>query len=185
MQTDSDIIDIFSNVVAHGNKGNKLFTPLSEDNWQNEINEIPLFMGSIGTKELNVEQEAIQALVYDGTPEEIALNFKNQGNEVYQESPNLWKNALHFYTQGILQQCNDLKLNSILYSNRAAIYLDQENYRLCVEDCKDALANNMKNIKAHYRLGKAYLGLKEYSNAILAFETCLKVGWNWNYHFKD
>lgn len=45
--------------------------PFSEDNWEKEMEEIPLFMNQLKMtpgKE-NPALEAIQALVYDGTPE--------------------------------------------------------------------------------------------------------------------
>ena len=46
--------------------------PFSEDNWEQEMEQIPLFMKSMvpaSASASNPAMEAIQSLVYDGTPE--------------------------------------------------------------------------------------------------------------------
>ena len=63
------------------------------------IDEFPLFMHLPQDASENIPLAALQALLYDGTPEEQALNFKNQGNECYQVGPTGLKDALQFYTK--------------------------------------------------------------------------------------
>ncbi len=50
--------------------------------------------------EENVELEALRALQYEGTRAEIALGFKERGNEMVGEKR--WGDAKEFYTKGIL-----------------------------------------------------------------------------------
>ena len=77
---------------------------------------------------------AIQSLIYDGTPKEVAENFKNQGNEAFATKD--YPNALEFYNRGIsyLDEKDDFSdesvpfLYSTLLSNRSAIHLIRGNY---------------------------------------------------------
>lgn len=48
----------------------------------------------------NIQLEALRALQYEGTPAEVALGFKERGNEMVAEKR--WKDAKEFYTKGIL-----------------------------------------------------------------------------------
>ncbi|RFU27032.1 hypothetical protein B7463_g9297, partial [Scytalidium lignicola] len=61
-----------------------------------ELNKSPLFMTEL---EENDDLEAIRALAYEGTPEEVAAGFKERGNECFAEKK--WKDAKEFYTKGI------------------------------------------------------------------------------------
>lgn len=46
-----------------------------------------------------MELEAMRALQYEGTPSEIALGFKEQGNAMTKAKS--WKDGKEFYTKGI------------------------------------------------------------------------------------
>lgn len=50
--------------------------------------------------EENIQLEALRALQYEGTRAEVALGFKERGNESVAEKR--WKDAKEFYTKGIL-----------------------------------------------------------------------------------
>jgi hypothetical protein len=75
-----------------------------------EMNRIPLFMTSLdepniaadgkANAEENVLIEALKALAYEGTPFEVAANFKEQGNEAARMKN--WSDAREFYSKGIL-----------------------------------------------------------------------------------
>ncbi len=97
----------------------------------------PLFMTESDMPQ-NVEENpflmAIQSLIYDGTPKEVAENFKNQGNEAF--SIKDYDNALEFYNRGIayLEEKDDgtdasvPDLYSVILSNRSAIHLIRGEY---------------------------------------------------------
>jgi len=84
----------------------------------------PLFMQSLDPNDAaeNVELEALKALAYEGTPLEIAQNFKEQGNEAYLEKR--FRDALEFYSKGIAAKSGDLTLDRLLLLNRAAVNLE-------------------------------------------------------------
>jgi hypothetical protein len=150
-----------------------------------ELNKTPLFMTEL---EENDEIEAFKALAYEGTPAEVALGFKDNGNECFKAGK--WKDAKEFYTKGIdvLQDeqrkrkaaMADAKSHSedsdeeiqkqlsILEAclvNRAACHLSLQNYRSCTLDCAAALRLNDNNIKAYYRSSKALLALQRLAEA--------------------
>jgi len=62
-----------------------------------ELKKSPLFMEELDMD--NEEVMAMQALAYDGTPLENALNFKEQGNECFREKR--WVDAKEFYGKGV------------------------------------------------------------------------------------
>ncbi|KAL9618199.1 MAG: hypothetical protein Q9204_008425, partial [Flavoplaca sp. TL-2023a] len=72
----------------------------------NMMKRTPLFMtevdelgGDGGAPSENIELEALRALQYEGTRAEIALGFKERGNEMVGEKK--WSDAREFYTKGI------------------------------------------------------------------------------------
>lgn len=139
----------------------------SADDIVKELNRLPFFMttldetdGDIGE---NAELEALRSLAYEGEPDEVATNFKNQGNDCYKVKD--YKNAIEYYTKGIEVDCGVDSINASLYSNRAACNLELKNYRRCIEDCKKVLIIDSKNIKACYRSGKAFFAVDRYEEA--------------------
>lgn len=146
-----------------------------------DLNKIPLFMTNL---EENDDVEALRALAYEGTPFEVAGNFKEHGNESFTKKN--WKDAKEFYEKAICSlaketrnrqeseknkavTANEIKQEvSILESclvNRAACHLQLQNYRSCIQDCGEALKINPRNIKAYYRSSKALLALGKISEA--------------------
>jgi len=68
-----------------------------------DLNQIPFFMTEFkeGDEE-NPQIEALRALAYDGEPDEIAENFKAQGNDCFKTKK--FKDAIQFYTQALDQK---------------------------------------------------------------------------------
>lgn len=140
-----------------------------------DLNKLPLFMTEL---EENDDLEAFKALAYEGTPLEVATNFKERGNESFVEKG--YKDAKEFYGKAVQvllaevrkrQKGEETEADSedevkkevnILEAclvNRAACHLDLKNYRSCIQDCASALKINGKNVKAWYRSSKALLAL--------------------------
>ncbi|KAI1143061.1 TPR-like protein [Hypoxylon sp. FL0543] len=140
-----------------------------------ELKKTPFFMTEL---EENDDTEAFKALAYEGTPFEVASDFKEHGNECFRTKR--WADAKEFYTKGILvlaaeerkrakgeanpeETEEDIKgqrsVLESLYVNRAACHLELKNYRSCWLDCAAALRLNDKNLKAYYRSAKAFLAV--------------------------
>ncbi|KAB8301350.1 hypothetical protein EYC80_003231 [Monilinia laxa] len=143
------------------------------------LNSTPLFMTEL---EENDELEAFKALAYEGTPLEVATNFKEQGNDSFKEKR--LADAKEFYTKGVNillaevrrrqrgekregdvpeegpdEVVEEVKVLEVLLVNRAMAHLGLKNYRSCVQDCGAVLRINNKNTKAFYRSAKALLAL--------------------------
>jgi hypothetical protein len=66
-----------------------------------ELNRMPFFMTELPEDdgEENVLVEALKSMAYEGTRDQIAENFKNQGNEAVGEKR--WFDAREFYTKAL------------------------------------------------------------------------------------
>lgn len=140
-----------ANEPGFGTNGAGAGNGRGEELWK-EFNRTPFFMKEY---EDSVEMEALQALAYEGTPEEVALNFKEHGNDAAHEGR--WLDARNYYTKAI-----DTQPSSILYSNRALAYLRLGNFGSALRDCKQALALDGANEKARYRGLQAFAHLRKY-----------------------
>jgi tetratricopeptide repeat protein 4 len=89
----------------------------------NQMERHPLFMHSLSDDTSdNDELEALKALAFEGTPEEVALNFKSQGNDAFRERR--FRDALEFYSKGVAAQSGDTEVHVALLLNRAATNLE-------------------------------------------------------------
>ena len=140
---------------------------------EEQLNETPFFMTKLPDNiEDNVKLQALQALLYDGTPEENAANFKDQGNEAFKIGRSGYKDALVFYTKGINQGPDDVLLMAQLYNNRSAVQLAVKNYGFAVRDAVLSISLDQSNVKAFWRASKASLALLKCAEA----ETFCKKG---------
>lgn len=131
-----------------------------------QLNETPFFMTKLPENmEDNVQLQALQALLYDGTPEENATNFKDQGNGAFKRGRPGYQDALAFYTKGIDQKPNDPLLLAQLYNNRAAVHLALKNFGFAARDAAFSISSDKNNVKAFWRAGKASLALEKVSEA--------------------
>lgn len=90
---------------------------------EKELNETPLFMKSLPENyQDNDTIQALQSLTFDGSPDEVALQFKEQANDYFKGKR--FKEAIQFYTQSINANPSDKSLLESLYSNRAASNLE-------------------------------------------------------------
>ncbi|EDR29497.1 cyclophilin seven suppressor, putative [Entamoeba dispar SAW760] len=116
--------------------------------------------------------DALAALKYEGTPDEQATNFREQGNECFKVGK--IKDAFEYYTEGIQAKPTDLNLLAALYSNRAACQIKMENFGRAYEDCTESLKCVPNNVKCYYRMATAKLRLHKYDDALV----CIDLGLN-------
>jgi tetratricopeptide (TPR) repeat protein len=128
------------------------------------MESVPLFMSSTPSAEeisANPTLQAIQALLYDDTPDEIASNFKSQGNEAFFEKR--FSYAVEFYTKGIEQTKASSALRSSLYSNRSAVCIHLGKWLDALNDCKRAINLDANNERAKERGIRCAIKLKDAS----------------------
>ncbi|KAJ1653976.1 HSP70/90 co-chaperone [Dispira simplex] len=153
-----------------GTSGAPLNARTSPDEFLAEMLRSPLFMDSVPKDsevedaEANPTLAALQSLAYEGSPTEIATNFKNQGNDCYREKR--YRDAIIYYTKALAQDCQDQELNATCLTNRAAVNLELQNYRRVLNDCHRALQIFPKNVKALYRSAKACRALEKFEEAL-------------------
>ncbi|GAA5813426.1 hypothetical protein MFLAVUS_006904 [Mucor flavus] len=131
---------------------------MDPDNLEAELAKVPLFMTDLPTEE-NDTLNALQSLAFDGTPEEVALNFKEQGNECFRAGKARYPDAIAFYSKALDTECSDTSIMEACYANRAACNLELRNYGRVLTDCSKCLEINPKNVKAFYRSARALFAL--------------------------
>ncbi|RHZ46535.1 hypothetical protein Glove_615g4 [Diversispora epigaea] len=143
-----------------------------------EWNKVPLFMTELPEEEEESETlAALQSLMYEGSPEEIADNFKNQGNDCFKNKK--YQDAIIYYTKALEEsKCQDNKILEDCLTNRAAVNLELQNYRKVLTDCAKVIKSNPKNIKAYYRSAKALYELNKIDEAIDCCDHGIKIGSN-------
>ncbi|CCH43616.1 Tetratricopeptide repeat protein [Wickerhamomyces ciferrii] len=142
-----------------------------------ELNRSPFFMTQLdesnGDGGENVELEALKALAYEGSPYDVAINFKNQGNEQFKIKQ--YKSAIEFYNKGLAMNCLDENLVASLFLNRAACNLELKNYRTTINDCRECLKINPRNVKAFYRMSKAFFAIEKFDESIESLQFSLAL----------
>ncbi|CAL8252505.1 unnamed protein product [Merluccius merluccius] len=150
----------------------------SEDNWEEEIDKIPLFMKKapeVIDPKLHPEWACIQALINDEdtTPEEKATSLKNEGNAHFQEKK--YDKAVVAYTAGLKTNCEDQDINTILLTNRAASQYYQGNMRSALSDSCAALKVKPDHLKALIRGAQCCMELRSFAEAIRWCDRGLKM----------
>lgn len=140
-----------------------------EDRWEEEMEKHPFFSKKAPEpgEKLSPLMEGLQQLKYgedDNTPEELANNYKEDGNFNYKYKK--YRLAILSYTEGIRTKCKDVNLMAQLYSNRAASHFMLKNYRSSLNDCKQALKLKPDYLKAINRAATCCFYIKDYDQCL-------------------
>ena len=149
------------------------------NNMYEELIQLPFFMKELPRDLENYpELAAFQSMMYEDTPEEIATNFKNHGNEAYREiqkDPRKMQEALVWYTKGLEVEGISEQLKTTLLLNRAAVFISNEHYCNAVFDSLEALKLDPSNVKGYHRCGKALFLLNKKDSAIRYLNSGLEL----------
>lgn len=141
---------------------------LSEDNWEEELERIPLFMTKAPSSidpATAPSLAALQDLKYqDSTAEGRALTFKEDGNEHFKLKK--YREAVQEYTAGIKERAKDVELNAVLYTNRATAQFHLGNYRSSLSDAVQARKTKPNHMKAIIRGALSCSQLQRYTEAV-------------------
>lgn len=130
-----------------------------------DMNRLPFFMTEMPPDgEENIQVEALKALAYEGDPDEVAQNFREQGNECFRAHK--YKDAAEYYTKALDVECKVPAIDAACYGNRAQCNLELKNYRNCIRDCTKVLEIDDKNAKAWFRSAKAFQLLDKIDEAL-------------------
>ncbi len=150
--------------------------PRDVDSTLKSWDSVPLFMKDLPTDadaDTQTALDALQSLAFDGSPDEVAANFKQQANDYFRARR--FREALGFYSQAIDAHPHDQALLETLHANRAACHLELHNYGSTLRDTSAVLAINAKNEKAYYRAAKALIALDRCKDAVDCCDHALGV----------
>ncbi|KAJ2522831.1 HSP70/90 co-chaperone [Coemansia sp. RSA 1939] len=136
---------------------------------EKDLSRIPLFMTQLpdaGDGEENAAVAALQTLVSDEPPEQMARLLKDEGNVCFKrgrfaDAATAYTNALTYEIDEIGE--SDLRVSLLL--NRAAANLALQNHGLVLRDCADALRIRPHSPKALYRAARACVALDKFDEA--------------------
>lgn len=111
-----------------------------------------------------MEQDAKDRYARKQEARKKADALKLKGNEQF--GLKNFDKALEYYTEAI----NTLKDNTVIYTNRAQVYILLQRYQEAIEDCEWSLRVNEKFIKAYIHKGRALTYLKKFDEALAEFE---------------
>ncbi|KAE8210730.1 hypothetical protein CF327_g5442 [Tilletia walkeri] len=156
--------------------GTSLSKGKTKDDLMREFDSTPLFMRELpadeeGDTAENATLDALQSLAFDGTPDEIAENFKGQGNDYFKAKR--YRDAITFYTKAVDAHPTDHTLLESVYLNRAACNLELKNYGKVLRDTSSALKLNPTSSKAFYRAARALIALRRARDAL---DCCDRAG---------
>jgi tetratricopeptide (TPR) repeat protein len=154
--------------------------------FQAVLDSTPLFMSQTPEdSEDNEVLQALQSLMFEGEGDgelsihqilsqliwsvDIAMNFKNHGNELYVQKT--YKEAVTAYTQGLEAGPKDEILKVSLLNNRAACNLAMKNYREVLKDTGVIIILSIQKgksppVKAMFRAGQALVALSRWKEAL-------------------
>lgn len=147
---------------------NRYYDRFDEKRWREQMEEHPLLMTKPPENPDDIPPlvEAMRQLKYGeecNTPGELANQYKLDGNQLFKQKK--FHDARASYTKGIDYLKEELdetaELKSVLFSNRAACHVMMGNYQKAIDDCKDALRINPKNMRARQRMEESLYKLKK------------------------
>ncbi|KAJ2509504.1 HSP70/90 co-chaperone [Coemansia sp. RSA 2049] len=137
---------------------------------EKDLARIPLFMtqlpDSAGDGDENAAVAALQTLVSDEPPEQMARLLKDEGNVCFKRGR--FADAATAYTNALTYDIDDVgdsDLRVSLLLNRAAANLALHNHGLVLRDCADALRIRPRSPKALYRAARACVALDKFDEA--------------------
>mmetsp|Transcript_5221 Transcript_5221/g.7981 ORF Transcript_5221/g.7981 Transcript_5221/m.7981 type:complete len:453 (+) Transcript_5221:73-1431(+) len=120
----------------------------------------------------------------DKTPNELAIDFKDKGNDYYKWGRKYYKKALKEYKQALqyAREGDGSDENKLCYAsilaNRAAINLKMRNFGSVVRDCKAAIKygpSPLPNCKPYFRAATASIELGKHKDAKKFIDQGLKL----------
>ena len=168
---DEDLAEHFAKLEAkakeRGPRG-QMVDGFTEENWEEELANHPFFKEQFEDgEELSPLMQGLQDLKYspdDNTPEELAKNYKEDGN--FNFKCKKYRFAVASYTEGLKAKCEDSELNAQLLTNRAAAQFHIGNFRSSFLDCQAALKVLPGHMKAIVRGAECQARLQHFTACV-------------------
>ena len=138
------------------------------------IDNHPLFSKNPGNVEDNELLQALQAIKYDESAEQILEQLYKEANQLMKsklvgqsdKKRFFLTKCMNVYADALAQEAQCIKTRARILSNRALLHLWVKNYRKCVEDCLEALKLEPTFVRPYARAAEALLGLGNYEKCI-------------------
>lgn len=172
--SEEDCMDAFMDKF----KTEKYERAFKEETWEEEFERIPMFMSSAPEEfdsEKYPELATLQAIIHDEdrTPEEKAIDLKNEGNVYFKEKN--YEKAIVSYSAALSVKSSDQDLNAVVFSNRAAAHFYLGNMRSALKDSIAAKKLKPDHLKALIRGAQCCIELRRFADGVRWCDDGLKV----------
>lgn len=172
--SDEDYMDAFMDKF----KTEKYENAFNQDTWEEEFERIPMFMSSAPEEfdsQKYPELATLQAILHDEdrTPEEKAVDLKNEGNSYFKEKK--YDKAIVSYSAALSLKSSDCDLNAVVFSNRAAAHFYLGNMRSSLKDSMAAKKLKPDHLKALIRGAQCCIELRYFAEGIKWCDEGLKL----------
>mgnify|MGYP001213596356 CR=1 FL=1 len=145
--------------------------PIDENTYMKNAKEhydIDYFLGAIEeyTKALELNPEMIEAYEYRGRSSHVLLRFEDAIKDFTKAISMDDKNDLYYE----LRSTSYLDLSMDFFGGRSENY-----YELAIADANKTLELNPNNDEAYYNIGRVYLEMKKYEDAMAKFDKAIAI----------
>ncbi|XP_022165277.1 uncharacterized protein LOC111030193 isoform X2 [Myzus persicae] len=104
-------------------------------------------------------------------PQDLAMQEKEVGNECFKSND---------YNEAICHYSTSISIHSTpeARNNRAMSFMKLKNYGKALDDLREVIESDPRNVKAHFRRGSCYTAISMYCLALRSFESTLKYDCN-------
>jgi len=102
-----------------------------------------------------------------------AEELKNKGNDHFQKFE--YGEAIDCYTGAIEQLPKKHPFSAILFANRAAGYIQVEQFQNSIDDCTKSIEIDPNYVKALFRRAASYKQLEEYAKSLVDYQKILQL----------
>lgn len=146
--------------------------PQDPDEWLKDALDMPFFMQNLNYSRENTALQALAALQHEGSPSEVAANFKLHADECFRAKK--YSDAARYYIRALhTSSCIVFRRACLL--NQAACHLALGNNRLALGCCQQVLDCHPNDAKALYRAAKACFMLDRLEECLQYIARCISV----------
>ena len=149
-----------------------------EEKLAEALNNNPFFMTKDPTPEqvaANPMLSALQSLMFDGTPDEVAERFLKLAQEQLEKGQPSYPDAARYCLQARDLNPSNPQVRAGIALGLATVHFQKRNYGKAIQEAQDCIALEKDTIKAHTILMLAYFELGKLEEAVKACETAMAL----------
>uniref|UniRef100_A0A7S1NNI6 J domain-containing protein n=1 Tax=Eutreptiella gymnastica TaxID=73025 RepID=A0A7S1NNI6_9EUGL len=100
-------------------------------------------------------------------------NLKAKGNDAFKNKK--WTEAIDAYTETLAVDPHNVRMNSVIYCNRAAAYKEEGMLQQAINDCNLAIKIDDQYVKAYQRRARCHQAAEDHEAAVRDFDKVMQL----------